>query len=178
MRWGSVLPLVVVALLIGLLAIGLTLDPREVPSPLIDKPAPDFLLPSLSTPDRQISVADLKGKVSLVNVWASWCVACRDEHPLLVELAGRGLVPIFGLNYKDERADALAWLSRYGDPYTDSIFDAQGAAGLDWGVYGVPETFVLDKQGRIRYKHIGALDADDIQHTLLPIIQGLMAEAG
>ncbi len=178
MRWGALVPLVFVALLIGLLAIGLSLDPREVPSPLIGKPAPDFVLPSLSAPETQISVSDLRGKVTLVNVWASWCVACREEHPLLMDLAGRNLLPIYGLNYKDERAEALAWLSRFGNPYTDSIYDAEGTAGLDWGVYGVPETFILDRHGRIRYKHIGAISASDLEHKLLPVIMELLGETG
>lgn len=178
MRWRYLLPVAVVALLVGLLAIGLTLDPREVPSPLIGKPAPEFSLPSLADPERSVTTRDWRGAVSLVNVWASWCLACRDEHPLLLKLAEAGTVPIYGLNYKDEWDDARTWLARFGNPYRDSAFDAQGRAGLDWGVYGVPETFVLDKQGRIRHKHIGAISPKDLEQTLLPLIRELQQETG
>lgn len=178
MRWRYLLPLVVVMLLIGLLAVGLTLDPREVPSPLIGKPAPAFRLPSVSDPQKNISVSDWRGQVCMVNVWASWCAACREEHPLLMELAQRNQFPIYGLNYKDAWDDALGWLARFGNPYRESVLDAQGTAGLDWGVYGVPETFILDKQGRIRYKHIGAIKADDMERKLLPLIKTLQQEPG
>lgn len=176
MRWRYLLPLLAVGLLICLLAVGLTLNPREVPSPLIGKPAPAFSLPSLADPQRGISVADWQGEVCLVNVWASWCASCRDEHPLLMALAQRDLLPIYGLNYKDGRDDALGWLARFGNPYRDSVLDAAGRAGLDWGVYGVPETFVLDKQGRIRYKHIGAISVSDMEQKILPLIQTLQQE--
>lgn len=178
MRWRYVLPVVFVGMLIGLLAIGLTLDPREVPSPLIGQPAPSFTLADLSDPEKTVSVTDWRGQVSLVNVWASWCASCRDEHPLLVELSEREGLPIYGLNYKDQRSDALAWLDRFGNPYRASAFDDQGRAGLDWGVYGVPETFVLDRRGHIRHKHIGAITRDDIEQTLLPMIRKLQQEAG
>jgi cytochrome c biogenesis protein CcmG, thiol:disulfide interchange protein DsbE len=113
-----------------------------------------------------------------VNVWASWCASCRDEHPLLLELARQGEVPIYGLNYKDQWDEALAWLARFGNPYRDSAFDAQGRAGLDWGVYGVPETFVLDRQGRIRHKHIGVITRQDLEQTLLPLVRQLQQEPG
>ncbi len=139
------IPLVVFVVLVGFLAVGLSLKPREVPSPLIDKPAPAFSLPRLDAPEQQLGLEDLKGQVWLLNVWASWCVACRQEHPLLVELAGQNLVPIYGLNYKDKRDDALAWLGRHGNPYTVSLSDTEGLVGIDYGVYGVPETFVIDK---------------------------------
>jgi cytochrome c biogenesis protein CcmG/thiol:disulfide interchange protein DsbE len=178
MRWRYLLPLAVVLLLVGLLAIGLTLDPREVPSPLIGKPAPAFTLPSLSDPQKTVSVSDWRGQVCIVNVWASWCASCRDEHPLLLQLSQRDLVPIYGLNYKDQWDEALGWLSRFGNPYRESAFDAEGRAGLDWGVYGVPETFVLDKQGHIRHKHIGAISADDLERELLPLIRDLQQEPG
>ncbi len=178
MRWRYLLPLLIVALLFALLAVGLTLDPRSVPSPLIGKPAPAFTLPRLSDPQQTLSVADWRGEPSLVNVWASWCASCRDEHPLLLELARQGEVAIYGLNYKDQWDEALAWLARFGNPYRDSAFDAEGRVGLDWGVYGVPETFVLDKQGRIRHKHIGAITRQDLEQTLLPLVRQLRQEPG
>ncbi len=178
MRWRYLLPVVLVILLIGLLAIGLTLDPRAVPSPLIGQSAPAFTLTDLSDPEQSVSESDWLGQVSLVNVWASWCTSCRDEHPLLMELAGRGNLPIYGLNYKDQRSDALAWLQRFGNPYRSSAYDEKGRVGLDWGVYGVPETFVLDRKGRIRHKHIGVITREDLEQTLLPIINQLQAESG
>jgi cytochrome c biogenesis protein CcmG/thiol:disulfide interchange protein DsbE len=125
------------------LGVGLKLDPREVPSPLIDKPAPDFALPSLAAPDKTITRADMLGKVWLLNVWASWCVSCRQEHPVLVDFAQRKQVALIGLNYKDERNDGLAWLQAGGNPYDDSLFDHDGRTGINFGVYGVPETFVI-----------------------------------
>ena len=169
------LPAIVFALLVGFLAVGLTLNPREVPSPLIDKPAPAFSLPRLDAPEQQLGVADLKGKVWLLNVWASWCVACRQEHPLLVDLSGTGQVPVYGLNYKDKREDALAWLQRFGNPYVASISDTQGLVGIDYGVYGVPETFVIDKQGVIRMKHIGPVTPQVLRDTILPLVNKLNA---
>jgi cytochrome c biogenesis protein CcmG, thiol:disulfide interchange protein DsbE len=178
MRWRYLLPLLIVGLLFALLAVGLTLDPRSVPSPLIGKPAPAFVLPRLSDPQQAVSVADWRGEPCLVNVWASWCASCRDEHPLLLELARQGEVPIYGLNYKDQWDEALAWLARFGNPYRESAFDAEGRAGLDWGVYGVPETFVLDRQGRIRHKHIGVITRQDLEQTLLPLLRQLQQEPG
>ncbi len=169
------LPLGIFIALAVLLGIGLTLDPREVPSPLIGKPAPAFDLPTLHDTERNITPADMGGEVALVNVWASWCVACRQEHPLLVELGKTGEIPIYGINYKDERADALRWLQVFGDPYAESIFDRQGSAGFDWGVYGVPETFVLDAKGIIRHKHIGPITAKDLNEEILPLIRELRA---
>ena len=169
------LPLIVFAVLLGFLAVGLKLDPREVPSPLIDKPAPPFKLPRLDVPEQALSLDDLKGKVWLLNVWASWCVACRVEHPLLVELAGTNSVPIYGLNYKDKRDDALAWLSKHGNPYVASLSDAEGLVGIDFGVYGVPETFVIDKDGRIAYRHVGPLQPQDLTTTILPLVKKLNA---
>lgn len=178
MRWRYLLPLAGVVLLIGLLAVGLKLDPRKVPSPLIGKPAPAFDLPTLAQPERRLATTDLRGEVAVVNVWASWCVTCREEHPVLMDFSRRNLVPLYGLNYKDERTDALAWLAEFGNPYRDSVSDSEGKTGLDWGVYGVPETFILDKQGRIRYKHIGAVSAADLQQRLLPLITDLQREPG
>ncbi|HOM12977.1 MAG TPA: DsbE family thiol:disulfide interchange protein, partial [Rubrivivax sp.] len=147
----------------------------EVPSPLIDKPAPAFSLPRLDEPAQQLALGDLKGKVWLLNVWASWCVACRIEHPVLVDLAKSGAVPIYGLNYKDKREDALAWLAKHGDPYRVSLSDTQGLVGIDFGVYGVPETFVIDKTGTIRLKHIGPVTPDVLRDTILPLVKKLDA---
>ncbi len=167
------LPLLVFVVMAGFLAIGLKLDPREVPSPLIGKPAPAFDLPQLATPDQRLAAKDLRGQVWLLNVWASWCVACRQEHPLLVELSKSGQVKLYGLNYKDKREDALRWLANYGDPYLKSISDTDGLVGIDYGVYGVPETFVIDKQGVIRYKQIGPVTAEALRDTLMPLVAKL-----
>lgn len=170
------IPLFVFLGLVVLLGIGLTLDPREVPSPFIGKPAPVFSLPQVAEPGKTLGNADFKGQVSLFNVWASWCVSCRQEHPVLNALAKRGIVPIYGLNYKDEREAALGWLDRLGNPYTASAFDAEGKTGIDWGVYGVPETFIIDKRGIIRYKHTGPVTEDALEKTLLPLIRQLQQE--
>lgn len=167
------LPLSIFVILAGFLFVGLHLNPREVPSPLIDKAAPAFRVPQLHAADKTIAPEDLKGKVWLFNVWASWCVSCRQEHPLLVELAKRNVVPIIGLNYKDGRDAGLGWLREHGDPYALSAFDADGRVGIDYGVYGVPETFLIDKAGVIRYKHIGPLTAEAIENKLLPKIKEL-----
>ena len=167
------LPLIVFAALLVLLAIGLKLDPREVPSPLIGKPAPGFNLPRLDAPEQKLSLADLRGQVWLLNVWASWCVACRAEHPVLVDLAKAGTVPVYGLNYKDKRDAALGWLAQFGNPYLKSISDADGAVGIDYGVYGVPETFVIDKTGVIRYKQIGPVTEQALRETILPLVRKL-----
>ncbi|MBX9716336.1 MAG: DsbE family thiol:disulfide interchange protein [Burkholderiaceae bacterium] len=167
------LPLLLFILLAGFLAVGLKRDPREVPSPLIDKPAPAFTLPQLETPDQRLSAQDLKGQVWLLNVWASWCVACRQEHPLLVELSRTSAVKMYGLNYKDKREDALDWLAKFGNPYLKSISDTEGLVGIDYGVYGVPETFVIDKQGVIRYKQIGPITPEALRDTLLPLVAKL-----
>ena len=168
-------PLLLFLALAGLLYKGLSLDPHRVPSPLIGKPAPAFSLPRLQQPGAVLSSDDLKGKVSLLNVWATWCVACRAEHPLLVQLARQG-VPIYGLNYKDKRPDAQRWLQRYGNPYLANAFDADGRVGIDWGVYGTPETFVIDKHGVIRFKQIGPLTREVIDRTLLPLLKRLQEE--
>lgn len=167
------IPLIVFVVMVGFLAVGLSLKPREVPSPLIDKPAPAFSLARLDAPEQQLGLEDLKGQVWLLNVWASWCVACRQEHPLLVELAGQNLVPIYGLNYKDKREEALAWLGRYGNPYIISLSDTEGLVGIDYGVYGVPETFVIDKQGTIRLKHIGPVTPEALRDTIMPMVRKL-----
>ncbi len=174
-RLGFLLPLAAFLALAIVLAIGLNRDPREVPSPLIDKPAPGFALTRLDDPARTIALADLRGKVWMLNVWASWCVACRDEHPLLVEFSKKNLLPIYGLNYKDRRDDGNAWLARMGDPYRASLFDAEGRVGIDFGVYGVPETFIIDKTGTIRMKHIGPLTPAVIATEIEPLLKKLNA---
>jgi len=169
------IPLAVFGVLVAFLAAGLKLDPREVPSPLIDKPAPLFSLPLLHDPTQAMSPGQLKGQVWMLNVWASWCVSCRQEHPLLVQLSRTGQVPIYGLDYKDKVGDALAWLEQFGNPYTQSLVDADGRVGIDYGVYGVPETYLIDKEGIIRYKHIGPLTPKVIEETILPRVRELNA---
>ena len=167
------LPLVVFLVLVVFFAIGLKLNPREVPSPLIGKPAPAFNLPLLNAPDKKMSAQELKGKVWVLNVWASWCVPCRQEHPLITDLAKNGGVPVYGLNYKDKPAEASAWLGKLGDPYAATLSDIDGLVGIDYGVYGVPETFVIDKQGVIRLKHIGPVTPEAMQKTILPMVDKL-----
>jgi len=169
----GLIPLAVFVVLAAFLAVGLKLDPREVPSPLIDKPAPAFSLPRLDAPDTKLSPADLKGQVWLFNVWASWCVSCRQEHPLLVALAKTGEVPIYGLNYKDDIGAAHDWLARFGNPYQASVVDLDGRVGIDYGVYGVPETYLIDKAGTIRYKQIGPLTPAVIEGKILPMVREL-----
>jgi cytochrome c biogenesis protein CcmG/thiol:disulfide interchange protein DsbE len=159
--------------LVGLLAIGLTLNPREVPSPLIGKPAPRFELPLLHAPDKTFSQKDMLGTVWILNVWASWCPPCLVEHPVVTELSRSGLAPVVGLNYKDAREDALPWLKRNGDPYKLTVFDAAGRIGIDYGVYGVPETYVIDREGIIRYKHIGPLTPEVAQKKIAPLVKKL-----
>ena len=169
------LPLLLFAVLVGFLARGLSLKPHEIPSPLINKPAPAFTLPTLDAPEQKISAQDLRGKVWILNVWASWCVACRIEHPLLVEFSKTGTVPIYGLNYKDKRDDATAWLGKFGNPYTRSLSDTEGLVGIDFGVYGVPETFVIDKNGVIRYKQIGPVTPEVLRDEIVPLLRKLGA---
>jgi cytochrome c biogenesis protein CcmG/thiol:disulfide interchange protein DsbE len=171
------IPLAVFAVMVIFLAIGLTLDPREVPSPLIGKPAPAFSLPVVADAEQSLSPADFLGQVVLVNVWASWCVSCRQEHPVLLNLAQQNVVPVYGLNYKDQRDAAQGWLRQYGNPYIASAFDADGRAGIDWGVYGVPETFVIDKQGLIRHKHTGPVTPEALEKDILPLVRQLQGEA-
>lgn len=167
------LPLAVFLVVVGFLGFGLKLNPREVPSPLIGKPAPPFSLPTLHQPDRRVSNTDLKGQVWMLNVWASWCVACREEHPVLVSLAQQNVLPIYGLNYKDKTDEAKAWLERYGDPYVMSLVDSQGRIGIDYGVYGVPETYVIDREGVIRYKRIGVVTEEIVREKILPLVAEL-----
>lgn len=167
------IPIGIFALLGYLLYYGLRLDPRRIPSPLVNKPLPAFSLPTLDNPDKILTNADLRDHVVMINVWASWCVACREEHPVLVDLAGRKQVTIIGLNYKDTRVDALNVLRGQGNPYNTVLVDASGRTGLDWGVYGVPESFIVDKQGIIRYKQIGPITPEVWDKTLWPLIQSL-----
>jgi cytochrome c biogenesis protein CcmG/thiol:disulfide interchange protein DsbE len=166
-------PLAIFIVIVAFLWAGLSRDPREVPSPLVGKPAPAFQLAQLHAPDKQWGTEDMKGQVWLLNVWASWCVSCREEHPLLVELGKSKLVPIIGLDYKDETTAGKRWLVQNGDPYTVSVVDRDGRVGIDWGVYGVPETFVIDKAGTIRYKQIGPVTAEALERTILPLIREL-----
>ncbi len=167
------LPLGIFLVLAVFLALGLGLNPREVPSPLIDKPAPAFQLPLLQDPARTMGTVDFKGKVWILNVWASWCVACLDEHPILVEFTKKHDLPLYGLNYKDQRNDALAWLARHGNPYLLSMQDGDGRVGIDYGVYGVPETYVIDRDGIIRYKRIGPVTVQIMQEKILPLVRQL-----
>jgi cytochrome c biogenesis protein CcmG/thiol:disulfide interchange protein DsbE len=169
------IPLAIFVALLGFFAVGLMRDPREVPSPFIGKPAPAFRLAQLHDERRGFSPGDMKGKVWLLNVWASWCASCRVEHPLLVELARRKVVPIVGLNYKDQREDGKQWLAKHGDPYSLSVHDVDGRVGIEYGVYGAPETFVIDKQGVIRYKHIGPLTPESLEAKILPLLRDLAA---
>ena len=191
MKAKFLVPLLLFFGLAGFLAFGLTLNPREVPSPLIDKPAPGFSLARLDQPEQRFALEEMRGEVWLLNVWASWCVACRQEHPVLVRMAQQKLVPVVGLNYKEVRGDgainirgmapeaetglaierARRWLTDHGDPYALSVLDIDGRVGIDFGVYGVPETFLIDREGRIRYKHIGPITPDSLKNELLPRIE-------
>lgn len=161
------------AAIVVVLTIGLTLNPREVPSPLIGKAVPDFDLPPVRGRVLGLSSADLKGEVSVVNVFASWCVPCREEHPVFLQMRREGLVPIHGLNYKDRPEDAERWLNELGDPFTRTGADLDGRVAIDWGVYGVPETFVIDREGRIAYKRIGPVTPELLEKTLRPLVKEL-----
>jgi len=167
------IPLALFLVLVVFLAIGLTRNPNELPSALIDKPAPTFRLPQLKQPDKTFSAEDMRGKVWMLNVWASWCVACRDEHPYMFEYQKSGAVPIYGLNYKDRPEDALGWLSELGDPYLLSAVDLDGRVAIDYGVYGAPETYIIDKKGTIRLKHVGPVMPDVWEKKILPMVQEL-----
>ncbi|MEX8520322.1 MAG: DsbE family thiol:disulfide interchange protein [Leptothrix sp. (in: b-proteobacteria)] len=173
--WRFLLPLVLFLVLTVFLARGLKLDPHEVPSPLIGKPAPTFALTRLDDETQTIRRDDMLGKVWMLNVWASWCGACREEHPLLVEFSHRKLLPIYGLNYKDTRPAGMGWLREMGNPYDASLFDQQGRVGIDFGVYGVPETFIIDKQGVIRFKQIGPVTPEVIRDKIEPLVRQLNA---
>jgi len=171
-----ILPFVIFMIVAIFLFVGLGLNPHEVPSPLVGKPAPAFSLPQLHEPDKQFSLQDMKGKVWLFNVWASWCTACEYEHPLFMELSRRNLVPLYGMDYKDKREDGMAWLQQHGNPYTLVVSDAEGRVGIDYGVYGVPETYLIDKQGVIQYKHIGVVTEKDLSEKILPLVKELQAK--
>jgi cytochrome c biogenesis protein CcmG/thiol:disulfide interchange protein DsbE len=168
-----ILPLAVFVVLAGFLFIGLGLNPREVPSPFIGKPAPAFQLAQLAHKEQTFTPAQMQGEVWLLNVWASWCAPCRIEHPLLVELAKNNVVPIIGMNYKDKRDAALGWLAELGDPYKLSVADNDGRVAIDYGVYGVPETFIIDKHGVIRHKQIGPISEQVWRDKMLPLVQQL-----
>ena len=167
------IPLVLFLGLVVFLAIGLTRDPHVVPSPLINKPAPTFKLSQLADPSKTFSADEMRGKVWLLNIWGTWCVVCREEHPMLLEIERSGAVPIYGLDVKDKREDALAWLRELGDPYVLSVSDLDGRVGIDYGVYGAPETFLIDKNGVIRFKHIGPITPDVWQDQMLPLVKEL-----
>ena len=164
------IPLSIFILIVGLLAYGLRLDPKNIPSPLIGKPAPAFSLAKLDAPQLYLAKNDLLGQVWVLNVWASWCVSCRAEHEIITRLSALNLAPVIGLNYKDDPDDARRWLQQFGDPYTASIMDADGRVGIDWGVYGVPETFIIDKDGLIKYKHIGPVTHESLETEVLPVL--------
>lgn len=163
-------PVVLLLGMMGFFARGLYLDPGYVPSPLIGKPAPEFSLPRLKDPAAQLATTDIKGKVALLNVWATWCVGCRAEHAFLNEIAEQGDIPIYGLNWKDDRAAALVWLTRLGDPYQSSAFDEEGLVAIDWGVYGAPETFLLAADGTVLYKHLSPLTREVWEAEFVPRI--------
>lgn len=172
-RWAFLLPVALFAALAVALAWGLTRDPRELPSALIGKAVPEFALPPVEGRTLGLSSDDLQGEVSLVNVFASWCTACREEHPLFMRLRASGVVPIHGLNYRDRPEDAAQWLDTLGDPYTRTGVDRNGRVGIDWGVYGVPETFVVGPDGRIAYKHVGPVTEQALKETILPLVERL-----
>jgi len=167
------LPLAIFIVLVGFFIVGLKLDPRVVPSPLINKPAPAFQLPQMGEAGKSVSTADMRGKVWLLNVWASWCTACREEHPLLMDMSRRGDIPLIGMDYKDTDAEASAVLQQAGNPYRKVAVDRDGRVGIDYGVYGVPETYVIDKQGIIRYKQIGPITEEVLNQKILPLFKGL-----
>lgn len=167
------IPLAIFLVLVGFLGIGLKLDPHEVPSPLIGRPAPDFKLALLSDPAKQLSPADLRGKVWLLNVWASWCSSCREEHEVLLELSRQGGVPIYGMDYKDQPAAAQVVLERFGNPYAETVVDLDGRAGINYGVYGVPETYLIDRSGVIRYKFTGPLTRESFDKKIAPLAKEL-----
>ncbi len=173
MKTKFLIPLILFIGLVVFLAIGLNRDPQEIPSPLINKVAPAFEVAQLADSSKTFSPASMKGQVWVLNVWASWCVACREEHPVLVELAKSQEAPVIGLDYKDKREDALAMLAKQGNPYLLSAFDANGRVGIDYGVYGVPETYIIDKAGVIRFKHIGPLTMNILNQKIYPVLSEL-----
>ena len=193
MKKKALIPLALFLVLAVFLAIGLTRDPRVVPSPLIGKDAPQFTAPVLASPERTFALQDMRGKVWLLNVWSTWCVSCRQEHPVLVEMAKNPAIALVGLNYKEVRGDgaidsdklsaadeqklainrANGWLRKHGDPYALSVLDLDGRVGIDYGVYGVPETYVIDKAGIIRMKHTGPISPAIFSGKILPLVAEL-----
>ena len=176
MKAKFVIPLLLFIVLVGFLAVGLNRDPHEVPSPLINKPAPAFTVPQLADAKKTFSPEEMRGQVWILNVFASWCVACREEHPMLVEMGRSKVAPLIGLDYKDKREDALAMLVRQGNPYDLAAFDADGRVGINYGVYGVPETYIIDKAGIIRFKQIGPITSDVLEKSMYPLIAKLNKE--
>jgi cytochrome c biogenesis protein CcmG/thiol:disulfide interchange protein DsbE len=176
MKLGALIPLVIFICTVAVLAAGLDHDPRLVPSPLIDHPAPAFSLPDLFEPNHTVASESVNRGVILVNVWASWCSGCRVEHSQLIDLAVTHAIPILGIDYKDNRSDALRWLKQHGNPYTRVAYDRVGNVGIDFGVYGVPETYVIDQNGIIRYKHTGPITDSVVKQHILPLVDALRAE--
>lgn len=170
MRLRYLAPVLAFAVLLPVLIFGLSRDPSELPSPYLGKPAPSFELPSVMDAGEIVSSRDYAGQVALVNVWATWCVGCRHEHDFLLELAGRGEVPIYGLNWRDDRNEAIRWLKQLGNPYVASAYDADGSVGIDWGVYGAPETFLIGPDGTVLHKHLSPLTEDIWQRDFVPKI--------
>ncbi|HET6628733.1 MAG TPA: DsbE family thiol:disulfide interchange protein [Woeseiaceae bacterium] len=176
MKLRFLVPIVLFAVLLPILIYGLSRDPSIVPSPYLGKPAPAMDLPNIENPDERVTSADYAGEVALVNIWATWCVGCRQEHAFLVTLAERGEIPIFGLNWRDQRQPALTWLRQLGNPYVAVGFDPDGSAGIDWGAYGAPETFLIGRNGRVLQKHAGPLNEAIWQQKFVPLIEGAGAD--
>lgn len=177
MRWQRIIPVAVVVMLVVLLGYGLTRNPAQLPSALVGQPVPDFKLPTLAAKQPALADEDLEGQVTLINTWASWCLTCRAEHPVIAELTTRTGIPVVGLNYKDTRKAALQWLERFGDPFAVVVFDKQGQLGFDLGVGAVPESFVVDSNGIIRHKVVGPITQKIMEQTLIPLIKRLRREA-
>jgi cytochrome c biogenesis protein CcmG/thiol:disulfide interchange protein DsbE len=175
-RLHVLLPLALFGVVLAFLGVGLSLNPSEVPSPLIGKPAPAFELPRLDAAEQRVKRDDMLGQVWMLNVWASWCAPCRTEHPLVLDIARRKLVTVYGLNYKDTPTAAKAWLANLGDPYRATLVDADGRVGIDFGVYGVPETFIIDRQGIVRLKHVGPLTPEVVRERIEPLLVKLQAQ--
>ena len=165
------MPLIAFLVLVAIFVVGLTMDPSRIPSPLLEKPAPEFSLPSLQDAAVEVGSASYANQMALVNIWATWCPGCRQEHGFLVELANEGAIPIFGLNWRDNRPDALQWLQALGDPYIATAFDVDGRVGIDWGAYGAPETFLVDQNGIVIHKHIAPLTRAIWESDFLPLIR-------
>lgn len=172
MKLKYLVPLIAFLALASLLGVGLTLNPTAIPSTMIGKTAPDFVLPTLSDESSNFSPSDLSGERWVLNVWASWCFSCRHEHPILNDLASKNLVKIIGLNYKDESNKAKEWIKQRGNPYFKTVVDSAGSAGIDWGVIAVPETFIIDENGDVIYKHTGPITRELLAKEMMPILTG------